>query len=1488
MGEKRSTFKRVDTKKPVISVLMPSLNVEPYIRACLKSVVEQTLRDIEIICIDAGSTDGTLEIIREFADRDRRIKVILSDKKSYGRQMNLGLDACRGRYVAIVETDDLVPLEMFQDLVKCANRVSADLVKADFYRFTENPDGTLNKTLNRLTSDRSLYNRVVNPTEERQVFRLIMNTWSGIYRASFLRMHDIRHNETPGASFQDNGFWFQTFMWAKRAYFVDRPYYLNRRDRAESSVFNTSKMWAMRDEYDFVRKVIDCHAETLGTFVPLCNYYRFCGYFYNTLWRISPDKRTDFLEFFSSQFRQLCNMCEIDRALFTGQEWQSLEMIMFSPARMALFDQSNEMPKFCPVEKLGREGEPVASIIVPVYNVEKYLRDCLDSLLAQTCADIEVICVNDGSTDGSAAILTEYADKDRRVRIFGQVNAGLSAARNAGLEKVSGRYVFFVDSDDGLQKDTIERVVAEAEKNKSDIVVFGFQTDHYPLYGKVPAWLDSKNPIRNIVYPTFVSDVLFKEPGGMPLACRNCYRRAFLERIGARFVPDLRFGEDTIFQMQVFPFAKNITFLPDRFYYYRCTRPGSLMNVNNGEILQKTRNHVRIVSEALNVLNSNGRLDKLRQPFITWGVNFVLGEYERLNDHESRLVAVDVEAVIQRLIGEDRNRWLGPGNRKRLAAVEAVARRERELRSTEGEGFFSFGPHPDCERPVISVIVPAHNAEATIRRCISSILSQQVPNIEVICIDDASTDGTAALLKEMADVDGRLHVIRYAENKFAGQARKDGVAVARGRFILFCDADDQFLPGSLVHVLDEMERNPVDILHFGTQVVDCSGSLADLTWMNRHLVPFFCTLRGKSVFMACFKDELYSSALWNKMFSAEVAKKAFARFEDGLFPRGQDLYAYALLSYFAKSYRGVQGLTAYQYNLGQGKDGKRYMTAAEFKPFCSFSLSINALRRFFEAEGVFDELRLVWERIRSHLIGDCVNKWFTKLEDEAKGQCLDMMLDVWPKWLICESVARRYWNHPGCFSRILGGSSLHHVVPHRIHTIAMYYHKLVNGGVETVMQRLARYYVDMGLEVVLITDLQGMNDAITLPQGVRRVVLPNDSLSKPGMYFLRAEHIMEICRQERIDVCVYHAWNTGMLTWDMLCFKAVGVPVVVHTHSIFSVRLRQASPYFAEMAQIYANADAVVTLSDVDRCYWSRFNSNVHLVVNPPTFQINSEGFGSFSQQTVLWVARISPEKNIDDALRVFKFVHEKMPLVKFRILGTADSDREVSRVREIARHFCLEDNLEFCGFDADVRSYYRSASVLLITSDFEGFPMGAFEAKCSALPIVMYELPWLTLCKENTGTFGVNMGDYSAAANEVVRLLADEMEWKKASEAALTQAQELSGFDFQGAWTRIFQSLSEMSDAPLPDATEQLMWKVLFTHYEYGVNKIYTNGRVSGGKGGMKASGSKVSNHMLGKAGLFGRFMSKAANLSKCYIDNGLIYTLCRGLYHIRTKFDD
>ena len=318
---------------PKVSIVIPTYNVENYLHECMKSVVNQTLRDIEIICINDGSTDGSLEILRKYADRDER--VILIDKKNegYGVGMNTGMDIATGEYIGIVEPDDFVPLTMYEDLYNIAKENELDFVKADFYRFTRDErTGKLNLVYNRLDSSGENYNQVICPFEKPYVTKFIMNTWSGIYRRKFIEEHRIRHNTTPGAAFQDNGFFWQTFMYAKRCMFLDRPYYMNRRDNPNSSVKNKEKVYCMNIEYDFIRDIfMQKENEKLwDRFKYYFNYKRYFSYLF-TLGRISKEFKRGYVERISREFKRARSQDELDFKVFTPNTRKKISLLIQKP-----------------------------------------------------------------------------------------------------------------------------------------------------------------------------------------------------------------------------------------------------------------------------------------------------------------------------------------------------------------------------------------------------------------------------------------------------------------------------------------------------------------------------------------------------------------------------------------------------------------------------------------------------------------------------------------------------------------------------------------------------------------------------------------------------------------------------------------------------------------------------------------------------------------------------------------------------------------------------------------------------------------------------------------------------------------------------------------------------------------------------------------------------------------------------------------------------
>lgn len=273
-----------------ISVIVPIYNVEKYLRKCLDSILAQTFRDLEIICVDDGSTDGSGLILDEYAVKDDRIQVIHKDNTGYGHSMNAGLDAARGKYVGIVESDDAVFPEFFETLYDAVKRDDLDIVKSECwfcwdsygYRFRYH-DTVLDKYFGKTLGKDRLWLRCL----------FIMNIWTGLYRREMLVRNNIRFHETPGASYQDNGFWMQGMIFADRVMFLDHAGYLYRQDNETASVKDPKKIYTMVDEYEWLGRQLQ--GEVSEREMSVVDFYRLTrGYW--SFYRIGDEYKREFCD----------------------------------------------------------------------------------------------------------------------------------------------------------------------------------------------------------------------------------------------------------------------------------------------------------------------------------------------------------------------------------------------------------------------------------------------------------------------------------------------------------------------------------------------------------------------------------------------------------------------------------------------------------------------------------------------------------------------------------------------------------------------------------------------------------------------------------------------------------------------------------------------------------------------------------------------------------------------------------------------------------------------------------------------------------------------------------------------------------------------------------------------------------------------------------------------------------------------------------------
>ena len=314
-----------------VSVVVPCYNVEKYLHECIDSIINQSLKDLEIILVNDGSTDSTLSILKEYEAKDKRVKIIDKPNGGYGETMNRGFDMATGEYIGIIESDDYAELDMFEKLYNCAKEHDCDVVKSGFYYYYSKPNvintpsvvatnATANNTFCPSTFFESNMERV-------EFFNIKPTIWSAIYKKDFIRENNIRFNETPGASFQDSSFNFKVFACAKRVRMMKECFLHYRQDNESSSINSPGKVYCVCDEYDEMQKFLDKNPTMKTVLEPIMVRIKFDTYMWNYE-RLSEPLQAKFIKRFSEDFKKHSLNGSLQRNYFETYKWNQVAQII--------------------------------------------------------------------------------------------------------------------------------------------------------------------------------------------------------------------------------------------------------------------------------------------------------------------------------------------------------------------------------------------------------------------------------------------------------------------------------------------------------------------------------------------------------------------------------------------------------------------------------------------------------------------------------------------------------------------------------------------------------------------------------------------------------------------------------------------------------------------------------------------------------------------------------------------------------------------------------------------------------------------------------------------------------------------------------------------------------------------------------------------------------------------------------------------------------
>ena len=446
-----------------ISIIVPCCNVENYLRECLDSIKKQTYKNLEIICINDGSKDNTGTIIDEYVAQDSRFVAIHKSNSGYGDSMNKGLEKCTGDYVGIVESDDWIEPDMFETLLKTAKENNLDLVRCCW---SEGPTGTESENHQEWVDKDEVY----CPISRHAVFLQQPAIWVNLYRRDLLEEgRKVRFLPTPGASYQDTSFAFKVYTKAKRFMMLDKPYH-HYRINPNSSVSSTGKVYCILDEWEEMRRWVcedaDLHRKFEGTALLADIWYG------GMMWNYDRLSLTVLKLLFLRKASKLLRRAAADGVLCPekmsdDERKRNFQKVMTSPLDfhrdniteiLSIVSNAHENSSHA-LQSAGKQD--LISVVVTCYNTSKYITASLMSILQQTYRNIEIICVDDCSTDDTALLVRHLMRKDKRIIwLSTEKNSGLSASRNLALNYCNGKYVVFVDGDDCLYSNAIANLYA--------------------------------------------------------------------------------------------------------------------------------------------------------------------------------------------------------------------------------------------------------------------------------------------------------------------------------------------------------------------------------------------------------------------------------------------------------------------------------------------------------------------------------------------------------------------------------------------------------------------------------------------------------------------------------------------------------------------------------------------------------------------------------------------------------------------------------------------------------------------------------------------------------------------------------------------------------------------------------------------------------------------------------------------------------------------
>jgi len=446
------------------------------------------------------------------------------------------------------------------------------------------------------------------------------------------------------------------------------------------------------------------------------------------------------------------------------------------------------------------------SVIIPVYNVEDYLEECLDSVCGQTLTDIEILCINDGSTDSSLKILEEYSKNDSRVKIITKENGGQATARNLGIKEAQGEYIAFVDSDDFIEPDMLEKLYTKANDNNLDLAMCKIATyDNQTGEIKDNVWYYMLGVFRDFEKEFFTHRDTKEFTCNIAVTPYNKLYKTRLLKDNDILFPEGLIFEDEKFFFDVYLRAKKVSIVDEFLYYYRVNRKGSTVDIS------KENDYADLIPISKQIRETFRKTNNYEDYKILLANRFIHLQLARFSETSPKY-----RKNYFNLVKEDLNEVLKDKEIADNLESDVEFRVSKILKAKNYDEFKKLDEHK-----IFSVVIACYNTGKYLDECIKSVIGQSFSfgsNIQLILVNDGSSDNTEEICKKYEQLYPDNIIYLYQENQGQGAARNLGLKYANGKYINFLDSDDKFSGNTFYKVYEFFEEHYDEIDFVSTRM----------------------------------------------------------------------------------------------------------------------------------------------------------------------------------------------------------------------------------------------------------------------------------------------------------------------------------------------------------------------------------------------------------------------------------------------------------------------------------------------------------------------------------------------------------------------------------------------------------------------------------------------------------------------------------------------